>query len=131
MQRRNFIKGGVMSIGAATAGGVGLAPATAAPGPGRAAPSKPDGTTGSLDPRGLPRVSEVGERRGDMLYRSLGRTGEKVSLIGMGGAHLSRKPLDEAKAVKLIHAAIDRGINFLDNCWDYGNGNSEKWMGTA
>jgi aryl-alcohol dehydrogenase-like predicted oxidoreductase len=66
-----------------------------------------------------------------MLYRTLGRTGEKVSLIGMGGAHLSRKPLDEAGAVKLIHAALDRGINFLDNCWDYGHGNSEKWMGTA
>ena len=45
--------------------------------------------------------------------------------------HLSRKPLDEAGAGKLIHAALDRGINFLDNCWDYGHGNSEKWMGTA
>jgi aryl-alcohol dehydrogenase-like predicted oxidoreductase len=49
----------------------------------------------------------------------------------MGGAHLSRKPLDEPGAVRLIHAALDRGINFLDNCWDYGHGNSEKWMGTA
>ncbi|MEO7731256.1 MAG: aldo/keto reductase [Kofleriaceae bacterium] len=66
-----------------------------------------------------------------MLYRTLGRTGEKVSLIGLGGAHLSRKPLDEKAAGKLIHAALDRGINFLDNCWDYGHGNSEKWMGTA
>ena len=65
-----------------------------------------------------------------MLYRKLGHTNEKVSLIGMGGAHLSRKPLDEAAAGKLIHAALDRGINFLDNCWDYGHGNSEKWMGT-
>jgi aryl-alcohol dehydrogenase-like predicted oxidoreductase len=66
-----------------------------------------------------------------MLYRVLGRTGEKVSLIGLGGAHLSRKPLDESAAIKLIHAALDRGINFLDNCWDYGHGNSEKWMGAA
>jgi predicted aldo/keto reductase-like oxidoreductase len=49
----------------------------------------------------------------------------------MGGAHLSRKPLTEDGAVKLIHAALDRGINFLDNSWDYGHGNSEKWMGTA
>ena len=66
-----------------------------------------------------------------MIYRPLGNTGVKVSLIGLGGAHLSRHPLDEAAAGKLIHAALDRGINFLDNCWDYGHGNSEKWMGTA
>ncbi|MFT3693796.1 MAG: aldo/keto reductase [Kofleriaceae bacterium] len=66
-----------------------------------------------------------------MIYRPLGSTGVKVSLIGMGGAHLSRPPLDEPATVKLVHAAIDRGINFLDNCWDYGKGNSEKWMGTA
>jgi uncharacterized protein len=91
----------------------------------------PDGTDISLDPHDLPRVTDVGERRGDMIYRTLGRTGEKVSLIGIGGAHLSRAPLDEASAGKLIHAALDRGINFLDNCWDYGHGNSEKWMGAA
>jgi aryl-alcohol dehydrogenase-like predicted oxidoreductase len=80
---------------------------------------------------GLLAVTDAGERKGDMLYRTLGRTGVKVSAIGMGGAHLSRKPLDEAAAGKLIHAALDRGITFLDNCWDYGKGNSEKWMGTA
>ena len=56
-----------------------------------AAPSEnPDGTSVSLDPRDLLRVSDPGERRGDMLYRKLGRTGESVSLIGLGGAHLSR-----------------------------------------
>jgi len=87
--------------------------------------------TNALDPHTLLRVSDVGERRGDMWYRTLGHTGEKVSLIGLGGAHLSRKPLTEDGAVRLIHAAIDRGINFLDNSWDYGHGNSEKWMGTA
>jgi aryl-alcohol dehydrogenase-like predicted oxidoreductase len=102
-------------------------PASAAP----AAPANPDGTNVSLDPHDLLRVTDAGERRGDMLYRTLGRTGVKVSVIGMGGAHLSRPPLDENAAGKLIHAALDRGINFLDNCWDYGHGNSEKWMGTA
>ena len=123
MQRRDFLKTGVAA--AAVAGVV--TPVSAAP----EIPTNPDGTVGSLDPHDLLRVTDAGERRGDMVYRTLGKTGEKVSLIGMGGAHLSRKPLDEKAAVKLIHAALDRGINFLDNCWDYGKGNSEKWMGTA
>ena len=116
---------GTAAIGAAA---VTSSAASAAPG---GPATNPDATIGSLDPHDLLRVTDPGERRGDMLYRTLGRTGEKVSLIGMGGAHLSRKPLDEASAGKLIHAALDRGINFLDNCWDYGHGNSEKWMGTA
>lgn len=94
-------------------------------------PQNPDATHGSLDPNQLLRVTNAGEMRGEMLYRTLGHTGEKVSAIGLGGAHLSRKPFDEPTAAKLIHAAIDRGINFLDNSWDYGNGHSERWMGTA
>lgn len=64
-------------------------------------------------------------------YRTLGRTGEKVSCIGMGGYHLGKPDLDEADAIRLIHAGIDRGINFLDNSWDYNNGDSEKRMGKA
>ncbi len=64
-------------------------------------------------------------------YRTLGRTGEKVSCIGMGGYHLGRPGISEAEAIKLIHAGIDRGINFLDNSWDYNNGDSEKRMGKA
>lgn len=124
MQRRDFLK----TAGIAAASGVALAPAAAGAAP---EPRNPDATDVSLDPKDLLRVTEAGERRGDMLYRTLGHTGVKVSLIGMGGAHLSRKPLDEAGATKLIHAALDRGINFLDNCWDYGHGNSEKWMGSA
>jgi uncharacterized protein len=125
MQRRDFLKTSVAGAAAASAGVSGAVAAAPAPA------GNPDGTNVSLDPHDLPRVADAGERRGDMVYRTLGRTGEKVSLIGMGGAHLSRKPLDEKAAVKLIHAALDRGINFLDNCWDYGHGNSEKWMGTA
>jgi aryl-alcohol dehydrogenase-like predicted oxidoreductase len=124
MERRNFIKSGIAGIGMTTA--VGMSGSAVAQ-----APVNPDGTQVSLDPSDLLRVTDAGERRGDMLYRKLGATGERVSLIGMGGAHLSRKPLTEDSAVKLIHAALDRGINFLDNSWDYGHGNSEKWMGTA
>jgi predicted aldo/keto reductase-like oxidoreductase len=67
---------------------------------------------------------------GDMIYRTLGKTGERVSAIGLGGAHIGR-PAQEADAVKLIRSAIDRGITFMDNCWDYANGKCETWMGSA
>src|SRR5437870_12195995 len=66
-----------------------------------------------------------------MIYRTLGSTGEKVSAIGLGGWHLSLKHVDEKQAIRLVREAIDRGINFLDNCWDYNEGASEKRMGKA
>ena len=69
-------------------------------------------------------------RKGEMPYRMLGRTGEEVSLIGMGGFHIG-KPDSDAEGIKLIHTGIDKGINFMDNCWDYNNGNSEVRMGKA
>ena len=72
--------------------------------------------------------SEVKE--GEMIYRQLGRTGEKVSLIGLGGHHIGR-PKDEQFAIELIRTAIDRGINFMDNSWDYHDGGSELRMGKA
>jgi predicted aldo/keto reductase-like oxidoreductase len=62
--------------------------------------------------------------------RKLGRTNEMVSCIGLGGAHIGRVP-DAAASARLIHAAIDRGITFLDNSWDYNDGKSEEWMGAA
>ncbi len=65
-----------------------------------------------------------------MLYRTLGRTKEKVSLIGLGGHHIGR-PKDEQMGIKLIQAAIERGINFMDNCWDYHDGGSEIRMGKS
>jgi uncharacterized protein len=64
-------------------------------------------------------------------YRTLGHTGESVSCIGMGGFHLGKPEVTAADATKLIHAGVDRGINFLDNSWDYNNGESEKRMGKA
>ena len=67
---------------------------------------------------------------GEMIYRTLGATGEKVSAIGMGGFHMSMPPTDE-EAVKLIRTAIDRGITFIDNCWDYADGVSEIRAGKA
>ncbi len=64
-------------------------------------------------------------------YRILGHTGEKVSCIGMGGYHLGKSEVTEAVAIKLVHSGVDRGINFLDNSWDYNKGESEKRVGKA
>jgi aryl-alcohol dehydrogenase-like predicted oxidoreductase len=66
-----------------------------------------------------------------MIYRTLGNTGEKVSAIGVGGWHLGLKTVDEQLAIRIVRSAIDRGINFLDNCWDYNDGASELRMGKA
>lgn len=66
-----------------------------------------------------------------MIYRTLGSTGEKVSAIGVGGWHLALKHVDEPTAIRIVRSALDRGINFLDNCWDYNQGASEIRMGKA
>jgi predicted aldo/keto reductase-like oxidoreductase len=65
-----------------------------------------------------------------MKYRALGRTGERVSVIGVGGFHLS-KPQDPQLAIRIVRTALDNGINFLDNSWDYAEGESERRMGKA
>jgi aryl-alcohol dehydrogenase-like predicted oxidoreductase len=65
-----------------------------------------------------------------MIYRKLGVTGERVSAIGLGGYHLGLAKTP-AEAVRIIRSAIDRGINFLDNSWDYLSGESERRMGAA
>lgn len=67
----------------------------------------------------------------DMLYRDLGSTGEKVSAIGLGGFHLGMPEVNEALAIRLVRTAIDEGITFMDNCWDYNDGLSEVRMGKA
>src|SRR4051812_17286613 len=67
----------------------------------------------------------------EMPYRTLGSTGEQVSAIGLGGWHLGLKHVDENLAIRIVRTAIDRGINFLDNCWDYNDGTSEIRMGKA
>ena len=67
----------------------------------------------------------------EMPYRILGRTGARVSAIGLGGWHIGLRTLSDALAIRIVHAAIDRGINFLDNSWDYNEGASELRMGRA
>jgi aryl-alcohol dehydrogenase-like predicted oxidoreductase len=66
-----------------------------------------------------------------MIYRTLGSTGEKVSAIGVGGWHLGLPQVDEQTAIRIVRSAIDAGINFLDNSWDYNDGASEIRMGKA
>src|SRR3954469_5159 len=62
--------------------------------------------------------------------RTLGHTGEKVSMVGLGGYHIGMQS-DEQESIRIIRSALDSGINFLDNCWDYNNGHSEIRMGKA
>lgn len=64
-----------------------------------------------------------------MIFRKLGSTSERVSAIGLGGAHLA-KP-SEGEAIQIVRSALDRGLNFLDNCWDYSDGECEVRMGKA
>src|ERR1700730_10331287 len=79
----------------------------------------------------IPLTSSAGTRKGDMLYRTLGRTGERVSAIGMGGFHLGHAALTDDDSVRLIRAGVDRGITFMDNSWVYNEGQSELRMGKA
>jgi predicted aldo/keto reductase-like oxidoreductase len=66
---------------------------------------------------------------GSIAYRTLGHTGEKVSMVGIGGYHIGVP--SEEEAISIVRAALDAGVNFLDNCWDYNDGNSEIRMGKA
>src|SRR6478672_10165748 len=63
--------------------------------------------------------------------RTLGHTGEKVSMVGLGGHHIGRPVLSDEESIRLTRTALDSGINFLDNCWDYNDGVSEIRMGKA
>jgi len=62
--------------------------------------------------------------------RPLGKTGVQVSVLGVGGHHLGQAS-SEAEAERIVHAALDAGLNFFDNCWEYHNGKSEAWLGCA
>jgi aryl-alcohol dehydrogenase-like predicted oxidoreductase len=113
MQRRRFLSS---AVAAAVVAKNGMAQAEATQGSG-AGP--------------IPRVTNAGKMRGEMLYRELGATGVEVSVIGMGGSHLGQAKVEEDLAISLIHEALDRGINFLDNSWDYNEGRSEERVGKA
>ncbi len=120
MERRTFLQAAVVGTGIAASGSAGAA---------MTGPGLPD--TRPADPADLPFVTDPGERRGEMLFRAFGRASEKVSAIGMGGFHLGKSALTDDEAVRLMHQGIDRGITFMDNCWDYNEGRSELRMGVA
>jgi aryl-alcohol dehydrogenase-like predicted oxidoreductase len=106
--RRDFLKAGVTIAGVAS--GVSAANEIA---------SSSDASAG-----------QSSERMGDILYRTLGRTGERVSALGVGGHHLGDlSTVDEA--IRLVHEAIDAGITFFENCWEYYNGKTENILGRA
>lgn len=79
---------------------------------------------------GGPPAEPRAARTGPVPTRQLGTTGQKVSMVGLGGHHLGLAK-DEAEAARLVHYALERGVTFLDNCWDYHDGRSEVWMGKA
>ncbi len=83
-------------------------------------------TTTTASALGTPPTTRVG----DMQYRTLGSTGESVSIVGLGGSHIG-KVEDEQLSIRIMRSAIDRGLNFMDNSWDYNDGQSELRMGKA
>jgi predicted aldo/keto reductase-like oxidoreductase len=91
----------------------------------------------AADPTVTPDVAEAAllrppptTRTGEMQYRTLGRTGEQVSIVGVGGSHIGKQD-QERESIAIIRGAIDRGITFMDNSWDYNDGQSEMRMGRA
>jgi hypothetical protein len=112
MDRREFVRSAVLSGIAASIGGKMSA--------------QKNGQLASSQ-----QASDQQKTSGGMIYRTLGKTGEKVSAIGMGGFHIGQPKLSDEESVRLVRAAIDGGITFMDNSWDYNQGNSEVRMGKA
>jgi aryl-alcohol dehydrogenase-like predicted oxidoreductase len=75
-------------------------------------------------------MADQEQRAGAIPQRPLGRTGAKVSALGVGGHHLGDLKTVE-DAIRLVHEAVDAGITFFDNCWEYWNGRAEDWLGRA
>jgi aryl-alcohol dehydrogenase-like predicted oxidoreductase len=118
LDRRSFLKTGIAAAGVVATSGMlnSLAAEEDVP---------PQPLAGAAPPS-----TQSVHRRGDMPYRPLGKTGQMVSLLGVGGWHVgAARELKEC--TRIIRTAIDKNVNFLDNCWDYHDGKSEEWMGDA
>jgi predicted aldo/keto reductase-like oxidoreductase len=127
MDRRDFLR--ATTVSAMTAAlGERAAQAQQAPAPqGGGAQTVPQGAAAQTVPQG---AGAQTAQQGGMQYRTLGRTGEKVSIVGLGGFHIGAQK-DENESLRIIRSAIDNGITFLDNSWDYNGGESEVRMGKA
>ena len=79
---------------------------------------------------GLGGVPQASISKSGIPYRTLGHTGEKVSIVGLGGGHIGTQD-NENDSIRIIRTAIDNGINFMDNAWIYSKGTSEIRMGKA
>jgi predicted aldo/keto reductase-like oxidoreductase len=79
---------------------------------------------------GAEKIAWAADTNTEVPRRTLGRTGEKISIVGLGGYHIGHQS-DEQESIRIIRTALDNGINFLDNCWDYNGGESEVRMGKA
>src|SRR5438067_11428621 len=90
------------------------------------AQKQPGGIPPGQVPKGKYRVPDDARAK----TRELGRTGVRVSIVGIGGYHLGIPP-DEQESIRIVRRALDHGLNFLDNCWDYNDGKSEERMGKA
>jgi predicted aldo/keto reductase-like oxidoreductase len=121
MKRREAI--GMLSALGVTAMGAGLSAAN-----GDAVDGLVSDPTDPSDPR--QGAAAAAPQAAGMIYRQLGKTGERVSALGLGGFHIGI-PKDPAEGIRIIRTAIDRGVNFMDNCWDYHDGESERRMGDA
>jgi predicted aldo/keto reductase-like oxidoreductase len=77
------------------------------------------------------RQAWASESKSEVPRRNLGHTGEKVSIVGIGGYHLARPGVSGEESTRIVRTGLDEGINFLDNCWDYNGGESELRMGLA
>jgi aryl-alcohol dehydrogenase-like predicted oxidoreductase len=118
LDRRSFLKTGIAAAGVVASSGM-LNPLAAE----EASPARP--SAGAAPP-----ATQPTQRRGDMPYRPLGKTGQMVSLLGVGGWHIGATK-DQQECIRIIRTAIDNNANFMDNCWDYHDGKSEEWMGAA
>lgn len=88
-------------------------------------------TAATVVTAGIGQPTWSAETTNSVPYRTLGRTGEKVSVVGIGGYHLGKPNVGTEESNRIIRSALDEGVNFLDNCWDYNNGESEIRMGKA
>jgi len=121
MKRRSFLK---QAATAAAFAGIKSAASSGAAAQDAAAAFKLQGAAAQTPSPTVTTVNGIGRRK-------LGRAAAEVSIIGIGGYHLGLHNVDEQEAIRIVRRALDEGINFLDNCWDYNGGVSEERMGKA